>query len=69
MSDGKLEDSAVSCLMTVVMNCRKRIGIRWPSKRKIIACKEVEDEMKGDENSKEAESTLKGGKAIAEEDK
>ena len=36
MSDGRLKDLAVSCLMRAVMNRRKRIGIRWPSRRKMI---------------------------------
>ena len=36
MSDGRLKDSAVSCLMRAVMNRCKRIGIRWLRRRKII---------------------------------
>ena len=36
MSDGRLRDSAVSCLMSAVMNCCKRVGIRSPSRRKMI---------------------------------
>ena len=33
MSDGRLKDSF---LMRAVMNRCKRIGIRWPSRRKMI---------------------------------
>ena len=35
-SDGRLKDSAVSCPIRAVMNPCKRIGIRWPSRRKMI---------------------------------
>ena len=59
MSDGRLRDSAVSCLMSAVMNCCMRVGIRSPSRRK-MSMGEVENEDDSgdrDQNSEQAEST------------